>query len=99
MQFCSFIFHHFLFVSRDMLIACGCWQRSKAGGSLYIINGNHETMNMSGDFRYATLAGVHEFDRYIKMYNFGQRLKRRCESHLFGKKVKLTFSHSPICAI
>lgn len=32
-------------------------QAAAAGGALYVLNGNHETMNVAGNFRYAT-AGV-----------------------------------------
>ncbi len=32
-----------------------------AGGALYVLNGNHETMNVIGDFRYVTPAGFAAF--------------------------------------
>jgi hypothetical protein len=33
-------------------------QAEAAGGALHVLNGNHETMNVGGNFRYAT-AGEH----------------------------------------
>lgn len=33
-----------------------------AGGMLYVLNGNHETMNVIGDFRYVTPAGFTSFE-------------------------------------
>ncbi len=32
-----------------------------AGGALFALNGNHEIMNVQGDFRYATPDGLHDF--------------------------------------
>jgi hypothetical protein len=29
-------------------------QAAAAGGALHVLNGNHETMNVGGNFRYAT---------------------------------------------
>lgn len=29
-------------------------QAEAAGGALYVLNGNHETMNVAGNYRYAT---------------------------------------------
>lgn len=33
-----------------------------AGGALHVLNGNHETMNVAGDFRYATPGGFRDFE-------------------------------------
>jgi hypothetical protein len=33
-------------------------QAAAAGGALWVLNGNHETMNVGGNFRYATQGGV-----------------------------------------
>jgi len=48
------------------------------GGNLLSINGNHETMNAYGRFRYATAGGNEQFLRYRELFNFASRLKRRC---------------------
>jgi hypothetical protein len=37
-------------------------EASAAGGALHILNGNHETMNAEGDFRYVTEPSFREFD-------------------------------------
>ncbi len=34
----------------------------KAGGRFYVLNGNHEVMNVAGDFRYVTEDGFKDFD-------------------------------------
>ncbi len=38
-------------------------QARKAGGRLLVLNGNHETMNASGDFRYVTKRGFEAFQQ------------------------------------
>lgn len=37
-------------------------QAKQAGGALYVLNGNHEIMNVAGDFRYVTPGGFKEFE-------------------------------------
>lgn len=34
---------------------------AKAGGAVHALNGNHEAMNVAGDFRYVTAAGFRQF--------------------------------------
>jgi hypothetical protein len=36
-------------------------EAKKAGGALHVLNGNHETMNAAGDFRYVTPGGFRAF--------------------------------------
>ena len=36
-------------------------EAAAAGGALHVLNGNHETMNVSGRFTYATPLGMAEF--------------------------------------
>lgn len=37
-------------------------EASKAGGAVHVLNGNHETMNVLGDFRYVTARGFSAFE-------------------------------------
>lgn len=53
-------------------------EAAAVGGRFVSMNGNHETMNAYGDFRYAG-AGYAEFNRWKVMYQLGQRWKRGCE--------------------
>lgn len=34
-----------------------------AGGALHVLNGNHEVMNVQGDFRYVTEDGFHDYEK------------------------------------
>uniref|UniRef100_A0A0D3HKA8 Calcineurin-like phosphoesterase domain-containing protein n=1 Tax=Oryza barthii TaxID=65489 RepID=A0A0D3HKA8_9ORYZ len=40
--------------------------------------GNHEVMNVSGDFRFATPQGLREFSAWAGWYRAGLAIKRRC---------------------
>jgi hypothetical protein len=53
-------------------------EAQKAGGDVHIMNGNHEIMNMEGDFRYATVAGLEEFRGWAHWFNLGNVLKSKC---------------------
>ncbi|RLM69085.1 uncharacterized protein C2845_PM17G04520 [Panicum miliaceum] len=52
------------------------------GGALLPILGNHEVMNVSGDFRFATPQGLKEFSAWAGWYRAGLAIKRRCGEHL-----------------
>ena len=52
------------------------------GGALLPILGNHEVMNVSGDFRFATPQGLQEFSAWAGWYRAGLAIKRRCGEHL-----------------
>ena len=49
-----------------------------AGGELIVMNGNHETLNAAGRFRYAKPAGAEDFRRWRGRQLFGAALKAKC---------------------
>ena len=49
-----------------------------AGGALHVLNGNHETMNVARQFRYATQGGVDDFKRWATTHATGMALKSMC---------------------
>jgi hypothetical protein len=55
-------------------------QARQSGGAVYILNGNHEVLNVSGDFRYVTQGAFQESTR------FGEHLV-----NLFGKPFEDAF--------
>lgn len=50
-------------------------EAAAAGGALHILNGNHETMNVGGRFRYATQPGRIDFLRWQLLKSMGEGLK------------------------
>lgn len=50
----------------------------KAGGAVHVLNGNHETMSVDGRFRYASGAGLREFQKWQMVQLLGARLKGGC---------------------
>lgn len=36
-----------------------CRQAAAAGGALHVLNGNHESMNVAGQYRYVTRGAMH----------------------------------------
>ncbi|EMS68870.1 hypothetical protein TRIUR3_27212 [Triticum urartu] len=48
------------------------------GGALLPILGNHEVMNVSGDFRFVTPQGLQEFSGWAGWSRAGLAIKRRC---------------------
>ena len=49
-----------------------------AGGALHVLNGNHETMNIAKQFRYATEKGTEEFNRWAHSHAMELALKAKC---------------------
>jgi hypothetical protein len=54
-------------------------EAAAAGGALHILNGNHETMNVAGQFRYATPGGYAAFKRWAMLAAQEAALIARCE--------------------
>lgn len=49
-----------------------------AGGALHVLNGNHETMNVAQQFRYATPGGYVSFRSWAQTHSLEAALKGRC---------------------
>ena len=49
-----------------------------AGGELIVMNGNHETLNVAGRFRYAFEPGIEDFRRWRGRQLLGAALKAKC---------------------
>ncbi|KAH7279835.1 hypothetical protein KP509_37G039300 [Ceratopteris richardii] len=49
------------------------------GGEFIVMNGNHEIMNIEGDFRYATPAACFEFQNWAHWVHQGNLIKELCD--------------------
>ena len=49
-----------------------------AGGALYVLNGNHETMNVSNNHRYATPGSSQELKRYLDWQQLARSWTDKC---------------------
>ena len=49
-----------------------------AGGAVHVLNGNHETMNVAGRYRYATPGGLADFLRFELVEAVGEQLREKC---------------------
>lgn len=62
-------------------------EAAAAGGALHILNGNHETMNVGGRFRYATTPGRIDFLRWQLVQSIGASMKVHGSMHQTPMKV------------
>lgn len=53
-------------------------EAAKTGGKIITMNGNHEIMNMEGDFRFVTKEGLDEFRVWADWYCLGNKMKGMC---------------------
>ncbi|XP_047334131.1 shewanella-like protein phosphatase 2 [Impatiens glandulifera] len=54
-------------------------EAAKAGGTIFTMNGNHETMNVESDFRFVTKGGLDEFKNWAYWYSIGNEMKSLCD--------------------
>ncbi|KAK4750339.1 hypothetical protein SAY87_027788 [Trapa incisa] len=67
-------------------------EAAKSGGSIISMNGNHEIMNVKGDFRFVTKKGLDEFKNWADWFTIGNHMKALCKEL---KKPKDPFSGIP----
>lgn len=53
-------------------------EAAAGGGALLTMHGNHEIMNVAGDFRFVTPSGLDEFRRWGLWFRAGIAMKRLC---------------------
>jgi hypothetical protein len=56
-------------------------EAKQAGGALHVLNGNHETMNIAQDVRYASAGGCQEFASWMETQHLACSLKKQCGCH------------------
>lgn len=54
-------------------------EAKESGGAVYILNGNHETMNVGKQFRYATPGGFKDFSKWARTHAMEIVLKSKCK--------------------
>ncbi|KAI5382259.1 shewanella-like protein phosphatase 2 [Lathyrus oleraceus] len=54
-------------------------EAARSGGRIVTMNGNHEIMNVEGDFRFATRSGLKEFRVWLYWYREGNKMKSLCK--------------------
>ena len=53
-------------------------EAQQVGGAVHILNGNHETMNIAQDMRYATAGACKSFAKLQDLHGLASALKRQC---------------------
>ncbi|CAK8540529.1 unnamed protein product [Lathyrus sativus] len=54
-------------------------EAARCGGRMITMNGNHEIMNVEGDFRFATRSGLKEFRVWLYWFREGNKMKSLCK--------------------
>ncbi len=74
-----------------------------SGGRLLVLNGNHETMNVTGDFRYVTRGALHAFDdaspRSPMASRYPSELSGRAAAFLPGGQFARLLSTRPVVVL
>lgn len=78
-------------------------QASREGGAVYSLNGNHEIMNVQGDFRYVTPGGLAEFNSVTEKSPLAARaplaMRGRAEAFLPGGQYARILSKRPVAIV
>lgn len=54
-------------------------EAARSGGTIITMHGNHEIMNVEGDFRYVTQTGLNEFRVWADWFCIGNKMKSLCQ--------------------
>ncbi len=87
------------------LLAALTEEAKAAGGALHVLNGNHETMNVAGDFRYVTPGGFSSFAEFAsstprpELARFSPAERGRAAAFLPGGPYALKLAERPTILI